>query len=120
MAHLRSEPHDSFEASASPVFRFALAAGLLSAGAGVGCGTGYATGASNAKPIVYSYAEKDLDCPQKDIRVSEGLGGLFEAVGCGRTTRYRAICEGVKCSVSSDADPLPGWKDRPAPGDPTR
>lgn len=117
MALVRSEPRDCFEVPASRVFRFALAVGLVS---GVGCGAGYATGASNAKPIVYSYAEKDLDCPQKEIRVSEGLGGLFEAVGCGRTARYRAICEGVKCSVSSDSDPLPGWKDRPAPGDPTR
>lgn len=118
MAQLRSEPRVSFELSSVGVLQLALAAGLLSAGAG--CGTGYATGASNAKPIVYSYAERDLDCPQKEIRVTEGLGGLFEAVGCGRTARYRAICEGVKCSVSSDADPLPGWKDRPAPGDPTR
>jgi hypothetical protein len=120
MSQLRPSHAVSFESFGRPRRALAEASLVAALAAAPGCGTGYATGATNAKPMVYSEAERDLDCPQKDIRVTEALGGVFEAVGCGRTARYRAICEGVKCSVSSEADPLPGWKDRPAPGDPTR
>ena len=57
------------------------------------CGFAYPVGAARAKPIVLLDAHRDLDCPERDIRVVEGLGGTFEAVGCGRIARYKAACD---------------------------
>jgi hypothetical protein len=81
------------------------------------CGTGYPIGAQNAKPLVLNDAEADLNCPAQDIRVTEGWGGAFEAVGCGEVRRYKANCEGTRCVVHKDDEPPVPFKDRPAPED---
>lgn len=89
-----------------------LVIGTLGASACGAYGTGYATGASAAKPIVLSDASKDLDCPQSDVRVEEKWGGRWEAVGCGRKAMYNAKCDGVSCQVAPDGTAVP-WADRP-------
>ena len=43
---------------------------LLALSAG-GCGTGYPIGAEHAKPLVLVDAERDLQCPQRDITAEE-------------------------------------------------
>jgi hypothetical protein len=83
----------------------------------VACGTGYPIGAENAKPLVLNDAESDLNCPAADIRVTEGWGGSFEAVGCGEVRRYKANCDGTRCIVHKDDEPPVPFKDRPAPED---
>jgi hypothetical protein len=84
------------------------------------CGFAYPVGAARAKPIVLLDAQRDLDCPERDIRVVEGLGGTFEAVGCGRIARYKAACDGTSCVVHRDDGPPVPFRDRPAPGDTPR
>lgn len=82
-----------------------------------GCSsTGYATGAAQAKPQVMSDAERDLDCPASEIRLEEGWGGRWLAVGCGRKANYNAKCDGIACEVSAGDGAVP-WRDRPV-GDP--
>ncbi len=94
----------------STFFTSLLVIGALTLG---GCGTtGYALGAKNAKPIVLSDAEKDLQCPQSEIRVEEGWGGRWNAVGCGRKASYNAKCDGISCQVAPDGAAVP-WADRP-------
>jgi hypothetical protein len=93
-----------------------LVVALLALGA-VGCGFAYPVGADRARPLVLDDAERDLDCPAKSIRVIEGLGGTFEAIGCGRTMRYRAACEGVRCVVHREDEPIVPSRDRPDMGD---
>ncbi len=83
----------------------------------VACGTGYPLGAENAKPLVLNDAEVDLKCPAKDIRVVEGWGGRFEAVGCGQKAIYKANCDGVHCVVHKDDEAPVPFKDRAAPED---
>jgi hypothetical protein len=78
-----------------------------------GCGVGYPLGAEQAKPIVRSDAERDLDCPPEEIRVVEAWGGVFEAIGCGQKATYKANCDGVRCSVSREGEPMVPFKDRP-------
>lgn len=79
------------------------------------CGTGYPLGAENARPLVLNDAERDLDCPREDIRVSEEWGGTWVAVGCGRKTRYKANCYGVSCEVHGEGEPAVPFRDRPSP-----
>ena len=76
-----------------------------------------AGGASpHARPMVLVSASGDLDCPQKDIRVSQGVGGKFTAYGCGHSVVYNTACAGIQCSVAPEGESLP-WRARPDPGD---
>ena len=95
-------------------FRSSFVPALLVIGAlaNAACGTGYALGAKNAKPLVLSDATKDLQCPMSEIRVEEGWGGRWEAVGCGRKASYNAKCDGINCQVAPDGAAVP-WADRP-------
>lgn len=76
----------------------------------------YATGNRPALPQVRMQAERDLDCPGSDIRIQEELSGMYKAVGCGRTARYRAACEHLACTVSHEDGQAIPWRDRPEPG----
>ena len=87
-----------------------LAVALLAAS---GCSsTGYAFGSAQAKPIVMGNAERDLDCPVADIRLEEGWGGRWQAIGCGRKASYNAKCDGISCEVAPGSGAVP-WRDRP-------
>lgn len=79
-----------------------------------GC-IGYATGTTAAKAQVLQQAEKDLDCPQKEIQAEEELGGRWFASGCGRRARYNASCDHLQCSVSQGEGEAVPWRDRPDP-----
>ena len=69
-----------------------------------------------ATPMVMMRAEKDLDCPQKDISLETlEIGNRYKAIGCGRAKVYRTACQGLECTVASDDEPAIPWKDRPAP-----
>jgi hypothetical protein len=69
---------------------------------------------SNAIPMVKVQAEGDLDCPQKEIRVTKEWGGRFEAIGCGHKKVYNTACEGLKCTVAPEGESVP-WRSRPDP-----
>jgi hypothetical protein len=84
---------------------------MLSSGAG--CATGYPLGAEQAKPLVRADAERDLDCPPADIRVTESIGNMFEAIGCGQKAVYKANCEGTQCVVHREGDSFVPFRDRP-------
>jgi hypothetical protein len=71
-----------------------------------------------AEPMVRVRAGSDLDCPDRDIRIEEELGGRYKAIGCGRKAYYRTACEGLRCDVRGEDEPAIPWKDRPEPGDP--
>jgi hypothetical protein len=68
-----------------------------------------------AEPLVRVHAASDLDCPDRDIRLSEEWGGHYKAVGCGRKAYYRTACDGLSCVVQPDSSPSIPWKDRPDP-----
>ncbi len=87
---------------------------LLALSAG-GCGTGYPIGAEHAKPLVLVDAERDLQCPQRDITAEEQWGGVWKAVGCGRTQMYNANCTGVRCEVRRADEGAVPIGDRPLP-----
>lgn len=70
-------------------------------------------GAANAAPQVRARAAYDLDCPDRDIRLEEEIGGWFKAVGCGRKARYRAACDGLSCVVQGEDERAIPWRDRP-------
>jgi hypothetical protein len=78
-----------------------------------GCATGYPLGAEQAKPLVRADAERDLDCPPEDIRVTESIGNVFEAIGCGQKAVYKANCEGTQCVVHREGDSFVPFRDRP-------
>jgi hypothetical protein len=83
--------------------------GLLAAG----CFT--TSGASaNAIPGVRLRAEKDFDCAQEAIRITQQLGGRFEAIGCGHRATYITACEGLQCTVEEQGQSIP-WRARPEP-----
>lgn len=90
--------------------RVRLAAVLCSL---AGCATGYPLGAEQAKPLVRADAERDLDCPPEDIRVTESIGNVFEAIGCGQKAVYKANCEGTRCVVHREGDTFVPFRDRP-------
>ena len=74
------------------------------------------SGASpHAAPMVRVHAEKDLDCPGKEIRVTQKLGGRYEAVGCGHRAEYMTACDGLQCTVEDPGKSVP-WRARPEPG----
>jgi hypothetical protein len=75
-------------------------------------------GRGAARPLVLMHAQKDLDCPMDDIRVSEEYGGYYKAVGCGRKASYQTLCEHLSCEVKGEGDGAVGWKDRPDPNAP--
>lgn len=77
------------------------------------CGVGYPIGAEHAKPLVMIDAEKDLDCPPKEITVTEEWGGVWKAVGCGRVQKYNSNCSGVRCEVHRDDEAPVPVQDRP-------
>lgn len=77
-------------------------------------------GTSAATPLVRERAAYELDCPDKDIRVEEQMGGVFKAVGCGRKAMYRAVCDALTCVVHGEDEPALPWRDRPDPGAPGR
>lgn len=75
-----------------------------------------ATNRDAAVPLVRHHAERDLDCPGADIRITqEQFTGYYNAIGCGRKARYRAACEGLSCTVSPEGGPAIPWRDRPPP-----
>jgi hypothetical protein len=84
----------------------------LAALGAAGCGTGYALGAAQAKPLVLMHAEDDLDCSEKDLRLEEEWGGRWEATGCGRSAVYNAKCMGIQCDVVPAGSAVP-WADSP-------
>jgi hypothetical protein len=95
--------------SRTPVFGCILAV-LVLAGA-LGC-----TMSKKAVPMVKVQAAKDLNCPQKNIKVTRELGGRYRATGCKRSAVYHSACEHLECSVGKeDETPMP-WRDRPEPG----
>ncbi len=77
-------------------------------------------GSSAALPQVRGRASYELDCPERDLRVEEEIGGWFKVVGCGRKARYRAACDGLQCVVRGEDEPSIPWRDRPEPGAPGR
>jgi hypothetical protein len=96
--------------------RLALITAVAAANLGLlasGCFT--TSGASaNAIPGVRLRAEKDFDCAQEAIRVTQQLGGRFEAVGCGQRATYITACEGLQCTVEEQGKSIP-WRARPDP-----
>lgn len=94
---------------AAPALVPALALSLLA----TGCFT--TNGASpNALPGVRLQAEKDFDCAQEMIRVTQDFGGRFTAVGCGHRATYLTACEGLSCTVEDQGKSIP-WRARPDP-----
>ena len=80
---------------------------------GAGCLT--VSGASrNAIPMVKVQASSDLDCPQRQIRVVQDLGGHFRAFGCGHKVEYNTACDGLSCVVAPEGEAAP-WRARPDP-----
>jgi hypothetical protein len=74
------------------------------------------SGASpNAVPMVRVHAEADLDCPGREIRITQKIGGRFEAVGCGHRAEYLTACDGLQCVVEDPGKSVP-WRARPDPG----
>ncbi len=69
---------------------------------------------SNARPAVLLQASTDLDCPQRDIRVTKEWGGRFETVGCGHKAVYNTGCDGLHCTAAPEGQVVP-WLDRPPP-----
>jgi hypothetical protein len=69
---------------------------------------------SNAIPMVRLHAEADLNCPAKEIRITQLLGGRFEAIGCGHRAEYLTACEGLQCVVEEPGKSVP-WRARPDP-----
>jgi hypothetical protein len=91
----------------------AIPGSLLLALLAPGCFT--TSGASNnAIPMVRMHAETDLNCPGEEIRVTQELGGRFEAVGCGQRAEYLTACEGLQCTVEDQGKSVP-WRARPDP-----
>jgi len=69
-----------------------------------------------AVPMVMMRAERDLDCPQKEIALETlEIGNRYKAIGCGRAKVYRTACQGLDCTVAGDDEPAIPWHDRPAP-----
>ena len=89
----------------------ALAAPLLAGGCFVTSGA-----SSAAMPLVRVTASSDLDCPQKDLRIEQSIGGRFTAVGCGHRAVYLTACEGLKCTVAPEGQVVP-WRARPDPSE---
>ena len=71
----------------------------------------------NAIPMVRLHAEADLNCPGKEIRITQLFGGKFEAIGCGHRAEYSTACEGLQCVVEDQGKSVP-WRARPDPLDP--
>jgi hypothetical protein len=69
---------------------------------------------SHAIPAVKLQASADLDCPQKDIRVSKEWGGRFEVIGCGHRAIYNTGCDGLRCTAAPMGQAVP-WGARPDP-----
>ena len=81
---------------------------------------GLGLGRDAALPLVREHAAKDLDCSEKDLRVSEELGGRYKVVGCGRKAIYRTACVALTCEVHPDDGPPNPLRDRPDPtGEPS-
>jgi hypothetical protein len=66
-------------------------------------------------PMVRVQASYDLDCPDREIRIEQEIGGRYKAIGCGRKARYLAACDGLRCEVRGEDDPAIPWRDRPDP-----
>jgi hypothetical protein len=69
---------------------------------------------SNALPAVRLQASNDLDCPQKEIRISKEWGGRFEVIGCGHRAIYNTGCDGLQCTAAPAGQVVP-WGARPNP-----
>jgi hypothetical protein len=87
----------------------AIAFGLLASGCFATSGA-----SANAIPGVRVQAEKDFDCAQEQIRITQQLGGRFDAVGCGHHATYLTACEGLRCTVEEQGQSIP-WRARPDP-----
>lgn len=71
----------------------------------------------HAEPAVRVQAQSDLDCPQRDIRVVQGIGGKYEARGCGHKAVYNTACDLLRCVVAPEGQDIP-WRSRPNHDDP--
>lgn len=78
-----------------------------------GCFTTHGA-SSHAIPSVLVQASSDLDCPQREIRVTKEWGGRFEAIGCGHKALYNTACDGLRCTVAPEGQAVP-WRARPDP-----
>lgn len=86
---------------------------IIAAAALAGCFT--VSGASkHAIPAVRVQASSDLDCPQREIRITQLIGARFEAIGCAHKIIYNALCEGLRCTVAPEGQVVP-WRARPDP-----
>lgn len=69
---------------------------------------------ANAIPGVRVQAERDFDCAQEQIHVTQKFGGRFDAYGCGHRATYITACEGLRCTVEEEGKSIP-WRARPDP-----
>jgi len=95
---------------------FLVAAGLACLSLTPGLAGCFSTNGASAHaiPMVRVQASSDLDCPQKDLRVVQNLGGQFEVFGCGHKVTYTAACEALRCVVAPEGQQVP-WRARPDP-----
>jgi hypothetical protein len=61
---------------------------------------------ADASPMVRARAAADLVCAESTVAVRRDLDGTYTAVGCGKVGHYRAVCEGTRCAVSGQGEPL--------------
>ena len=54
--------------------------------------------------MVRMQAARDFVCAESTVDVHKRVDGSYSAVGCGKSGRYQAICEGVRCSVSKQGE----------------
>jgi hypothetical protein len=93
-----------------------LTGALLACAAALACAGCTINSRGAATPMVMLRAEKDLDCPQKEITLETlEIGNRYKAAGCGRSKIYRTACLGLDCTVAGDDEPAIPWHDRPAP-----
>jgi hypothetical protein len=93
-----------------------LSGALLVFAAVVACAGCTINSRGAAEPMVMMRASKDMDCPQKELRLEAlEIGNRYKAIGCGKVKIYRTACQGLECTVAGDDEPAIPWHDRPAP-----
>lgn len=55
---------------------------------------------ADATPMVRARAASDLVCAESTVRVDQQVDGTYAAIGCGKRYTYRALCEGMRCTVT--------------------
>jgi hypothetical protein len=56
--------------------------------------------------MVRARAANDLVCAESEVDVRREVDGTYTALGCGKRESYRAVCEGMRCAVSREGEPL--------------